>query len=115
MERREFIESITLGITGLVLLIDANTVKKDPTIEIKKEIERLMERTNTSIQYRSVNGCQHTGTSYFNAGGIFNADIPLPKLREIKARLEIYSHPDFYILGEKSVAVFYSENLPIDL
>jgi len=112
MERREFIGSVILGLTGLASLSGANIVGEDPTIKVKKDIQNLMRKTNISIQYRSINNNRHIETSYFNEGDIWNVNIPLPKLREMKARLEIYAHPDFYVPGHKSVAVFYSKDFP---
>src|SRR3989338_10659182 len=109
MERREFITSsvfMVVNLAGLDKVVNGiiPIEEKDPISEIKTEIDELMRKTSTTLEYRY--GKNEDGTHAYNLvlspGAIRNDTIiPLNELREIKSQLEIYAHPDFYVQGSE--------------
>ena len=103
MERREFFTSsafMVVNLAGLDKVVKGiNPIEeKDPISEIKTEIEELMRRTNTTLQYHFNENGIHNFTTIF-PGEILYDGIPLPKLKKIKSQLEIYAHPFHNIPG----------------
>ncbi|MBS3086648.1 hypothetical protein J4422_03005 [Candidatus Pacearchaeota archaeon] len=114
MERREFFRSSAFWMVSLAgldkVVREINPIEeKDPISEIKTEIDELMKKTGTTLQYRY--GKNEDGTYAYNLvlspGAIRNDTIiPLNELREIKSQLEVYAHPDFYIPGHGRTMIF---------
>src|SRR3989338_5368332 len=114
MERREFITSsvfMVVNLAGLDKVVNGiiPIEEKDPISEIKTEIDELMWKTDTTLEYRY--GKNEDGTHAYNLvlspGTIRNVTIiPLEDLKKIKSQLEFYSRPDFYVPGSERTMIF---------
>ena len=114
MERREFFRSSAFWMVSLAgldkVVREINPIEeKDPISEIKTEIDELMKKTGTTLQYRY--GKNEDGTHAYNLvlspGTIRNVTIiPLEDLKKIKSQLEFYSRPDFYVPGSERTMIF---------
>ena len=98
MERRDFIFSSAVGLTGLSAIVNKTLEIEGQAIAIKKEIHQLMADTNSSLTYKSRE--RAVTIHYTSPKDILDADIPLRQLEQIKELLT--DHKKWYIKGNNS-------------